>query len=206
MSLNINYEAISMSPIKGKSSSYLVIACLLVVFFGCQSNPIPKPRGYFRLNFPEKNYRAFDSLFPYRFYYPTYGKIIMDNQSGAEKYWINIDFPDYKAKVHISYKAVNGNINTLIEDVRTLAYKHSIKADAINEKLFANPGKKVYGTLYDIKGNAASSYQFYVTDSVKHFLRGALYFSVHPNKDSLAPAIDYFGRDMTFLIESLEWK
>lgn len=194
----------------GKQRRFLLLFIIVLgscgVFSGCQSDPIPKPRGYFRLEFPEKHYRVFDSLFPYRFYYPVYGKIVLDDQSGAEKYWINIEFPKYKAKVHISYKSVKGNINTLIEDVRTLAYKHTIKADAINERLFANPERKVYGTLYDIKGNAASSCQFYVTDSVKHFLRGALYFSVHPNKDSLAPAIDFFGKDMTYLIESLEWK
>ncbi len=195
-----------MSEYKIKSLSFLIVASLLVVLIGCQSNSIPKPRGYFRLTYPEKQYRIFDTLFPYKFYYPVYSKIVMDKQSGAENYWINIEFPKYKAKIHISYKSVNGNINALIEDVRTLAYKHTIKADAINEKLFANPSRKVYGTLYDIKGNAASSYQFYVTDSVKHFLRGALYFSVHPNKDSLAPAIDFFGKDMTYLIESIEWK
>jgi gliding motility-associated lipoprotein GldD len=195
-----------MTLLNSKKLSYIVIIGFLVVLFSCQSAPIPKPRGYFRLKFPEKHYRLFDSIFPYKFYYPEYGKIVLDKQNGAEKYWINIEFPKYKAKIHISYKSVNGNINTLIEDIRTLAYKHTIKADAINEKLFSNPGKKVYGTLYDIKGNAASSYQFYVTDSVKHFLRGALYFSVHPNKDSLSPAVDFFGKDMTYLIESLEWK
>ncbi len=185
---------------------FLFIGGLLTFFFGCNSTPIPKPRGYFRLEFPEKQYKSFDSIFPYKFYYPVYGKVIMDNQGGAEKYWINIDFPRYKARIHISYKSVNGNIDNLIEDVRTLAYKHTIKADAINEKVFSNPERKVYGILYDIKGNAASSYQFYVTDSAKHFLRGALYFNVHPNKDSLSPAIDFFGKDMRYLIESLEWK
>jgi gliding motility-associated lipoprotein GldD len=185
---------------------FLFIGGCLTIFFGCNSTPIPKPRGYFRLEFPEKQYKSFDSIFPYKFYYPIYGKIVMDNQVGAEKYWINIDFPRYKARIHISYKSVNGNIDNLIEDVRTLAYKHTIKADAINEKVFSNPEKKVYGILYDIKGNAASSYQFYVTDSIKHFLRGALYFNVHPNKDSLSPAVEFFGKDMRYLIESLEWK
>jgi gliding motility-associated lipoprotein GldD len=186
---------------------FLLAGGFITVLIGCSSTPIPKPRGYFRLEFPKKEYKVFDSmLFPYRFYYPVYGEIKIDDESGAEKYWINIDFPKYKAKVHISYKSVNGNIDNLIEDVRTLAYKHTIKADAINEKIFTNPERKVYGILYDIKGNAASSYQFYVTDSVKHFLRGALYFNVHPNKDSLLPAVDFFSKDMIYLIESLEWK
>jgi len=187
-------------------SFFLLATGFLTVLIGCSSTPIPKPRGYFRLELPKKEYKLLDTIFPYKFYYPVYGKVIIDNEAKAEKYWINIDFPKYKARIHISYKSVNGNLDNLIEDVRTLAYKHTIKADAINEKVFTNPEKKVYGTLYDIKGNAASSYQFYVTDSVKHFLRGALYFSVHPNKDSLLPAVDFFSKDMVYLIESLEWK
>lgn len=185
---------------------FSLLGSVFTIFHSCNSTPIPKPRGYFRLEFPEKDYKLLDSTLPYKFYYPVYGEIIPDAQVGAEKYWINIDFPKYKARIHISYKSVNKNINNLIEDVRTLAYKHTIKADAINEKTFSNPERKVYGTLYDIKGNAASSYQFYVTDSLKHFLRGALYFNVHPNKDSLSPAIDFFGKDMIYIIESVEWK
>ena len=184
----------------------IFIIAITVLLFGCQSAPIPKPRGYFRLDFPEKQYKQFDSTFPYRFLYPVYGKIVKDNQRGAEPFWINIEFPKYKAKFHISYKQVNGNLDALTEDIRTLAYKHTIKADAINERQFVDSKKKVYGILYDIKGNAASSFQFYVTDSTKHFLRGALYFSTHPNKDSLAPAIDFFGKDMITLRETLEWK
>jgi len=197
-----------ISMIKSFKKIFLLVIMsgLITFLYSCSSTPIPKSRGYFRLEFPAKNYVLFDSIFPYKFYYPAYGKIKADIQPGAEKYWINIDFQKYKARIHISYKNVNGNVDNLIEDVRTLAYKHTIKADAINEKIFANPEKKVYGILYDIRGNAASSLQFYVTDSVKHFLRGALYFNVHPNKDSLSPAVEFFGKDMTHLIESIEWK
>lgn len=184
----------------------IFFAAIALLLIGCQSAPIPKPRGYFRIDFPEKKYRLFDSTFPYRFNYPVYGRIVKDMQRGSEPYWINIEFPKYKAKFHISYKQVNGNLDALTEDIRTLAYKHTIKADAINERQFIDANKKVYGILYDIRGDAASSFQFYVTDSVKHFLRGALYFSTHPNKDSLAPAIDFFGKDMIALIETLEWK
>jgi len=119
---------------------------------------------------------------------------------------ISISFPDYKAKIHLSYKDISGNLNQLTEDARTLAYKHTYKADAIDEQVFINPEQKVYGILYDIKGNSASSIQFYVTDSSKHYLRGALYFRCQPNKDSLAPAIEYFTADVVHLIETLRWK
>ncbi len=188
------------------------IIVILVVFAGavftqsCNSASTPKPRGYFRIDFPEKSYQLLDSAhYPYSFEYPTYGKLIKDNSSIAESYWVNIDFPEYKARIHISYKNAQNRLDSLTEDSRTLAYKHTLKAEAISEKFYSNPSKKVYGILYYMKGNTASSWQFYATDSAKHFLRGALYFSVNPNKDSLAPAIDFFGEDLIRVMESLEW-
>ncbi len=106
----------------------------------------------------------------------------------------------------MSYLAINNNFDQIIEDSRKLAYKHSIKADAINEKVFVRPEKDVYGILYEIEGNAASSVQFFLTDSVNHYIRGALYFNVKPNKDSLAPVIDFFRDDILYFIDSFEWK
>ena len=174
--------------------------------FGCNESSTPKPRGYFRIDFPEKSYRLLDSIYPYNFMYPTYVEVIEDNSWNAEKYWINLDYPQYKARIHISYKNAQGKLDSLLEDSRKLTYKHALKADAINEKVFSNRQNNVYGVLYNIKGNAASSWQFMVTDSSKHFLRGALYFSVTPNKDSLSPAIDFIGEDIVHLIETLTWK
>lgn len=185
-----------------------ISAILILSFFGgCKNEPTPKPRAYFRIDFPEKDYVVFDSIsFPYSFLYPSYSKIVNDDSKISEKYWINIDMPDYKAKIHISYKEVGNRLDSLSEDSRSLAYKHALKADAINERFYSNPNSKVYGVLYNLKGNTASSWQFFVTDSVKHFLRGALYFSVTPNKDSLAPAIDFFGEDLVKIMETVEWK
>ncbi|MCK5169644.1 MAG: gliding motility lipoprotein GldD, partial [Bacteroidales bacterium] len=114
--------------------------------------------------------------------------------------------PDLNGKIHISYKTIDNNLNQILEDTRKLVYKHTIKADAINEKMFIKPEKKVYGILYEIEGNAASPMQFFLTDSINHYLRGALYFNVEPNKDSLAPVLDFVREDIIVLIESFEWK
>jgi gliding motility-associated lipoprotein GldD len=94
----------------------------------------------------------------------------------------------------------------MLEDSRELAYKHTIKAESINEKIFLKPGRNVYGMLYEIEGNTASSVQFYLTDSTKHFLRGALYFNIQPNKDSLAPVINFVKEDIKILMETFKWK
>ncbi|MCR5455573.1 MAG: hypothetical protein K6F33_11355, partial [Bacteroidales bacterium] len=64
----------------------------------------------------------------------------------------------------------------------------------------------VYGLLYGIKGNVASPLQFYITDSTRHFLRGSLYFNCSPNKDSLAPSVEFVRQDIERLFETLIWK
>lgn len=178
----------------------------LLISGGCKKKYTPKPRGYYRIDLPEKKYQPLESNYPYGFNYPDNAIIKPDTSYANEKYWINIEYPSLNGKIHISYKTVHNNINQILEDTRKLAYKHTIKADAINEKLIFKPDKKVYGILYEIDGNAASSAQFFLTDSVKHYLRGALYFNVEPNKDSLAPVLKFIKDDIHVLIESFEWK
>jgi gliding motility-associated lipoprotein GldD len=184
----------------------LIWAILLLSLLCCKRHYTPKPAGYLRIDFPEKTYQIYNSSCPFTFEYPLYGKIIADTSRIAEPCWINIEFPSFGGKIHISYKPVSNNVNVYIEDSRTLAYKHTVKADAISETLYTNDEKKVYGLLYQIKGDAASSVQFYLTDSTRHFLRGSLYFNVQPNADSLAPVIDFFMEDIMHLVETLEWK
>ena len=185
-----------------------ITATFLFVFLfaGCKKETTPKPRGYFRIDFPEKSYQTTQLNYPYQFEYPTYSTIVTDADKIAEPYWINIVFKKNNAKLHLSYKPVKKNLQELTEDSRELAYKHSIKASAINEKLFINDEKRVYGTIYEIKGNAASPLQFYLTDSTSHFLRGSFYISEIPNYDSLRPVIQFIDEDIYHLIETLSWK
>ena len=184
----------------------LLITALFIIFSGCSEDFVPKPAGYFRIDFPKKEYRPYNADVPYFFEYPEYAIIRPDTVKKAEPYWINIDIPIFKASIYISFKAIKKNDSALTEDSRKLAYKHSIMADAINEKQYVDNENKVYGVLYDIKGNVASSIQFYLTDSVKNFLRGALYFNSSPNKDSLSPVIGFIRKDIDHLIQTLRWK
>ena len=181
-------------------------ALLLLSLLCCKHHYTPKPAGYLRIDFPEKAYQIYNSSCPYTFEYPLYGKIIPDTSKIAESCWVNIEFPQFGGKIYISYKPVKNNVNIYIEDSRTLAYKHTVKADAIRETLYTDDDRKVYGLMYEIRGDAASSVQFYLTDSTRHFLRGSLYFNVQPNADSLAPVIDFFLEDIMHLVETLEWK
>lgn len=175
------------------------------VFTTCNRNPIPKPKGYFRISFPAKEYQKLKTNCPYAFEYPVYGNITK-YKHGYEPCWLNIDFPAFKGKIHITYKPVENNLNLYMEDIRTFVYKHLIKADDIIENTIYLPEKKSFGILYDIKGNTATSVNFFITDSTTHFLSGSLYFNVKPNIDSLKPVINFFREDIEHLIETIEWK
>lgn len=190
----------------------LFFIVILTVVLACNQKHSPKPRGFFRIDFPEKQYHTLNSDFPYQFEIPDYANITPDSRNPGKKDWININVPENKAEVHISYyqlqnapKPSRQLLAELIEETRELAYKHSVKANAIEEQIFMNPGRDVYGTIYRIKGNAASPIQFFLTDSATHFLRGALYIRATPNIDSLKPVVDFLEEDVIRLIETTYW-
>ncbi len=182
---------------------------LVILMLGtpaCRRTYTPKPHGYFRITFPEKKYERYEGPCPYTFEYPVYARVVKDPEPDAEPCWINVEFPSLHGRIHITYKNIEGNLGRMLEDTYDLAYKHTVKADAIRERAFADTLRHVYGILYDIRGNTASNVQFYLTDSTRHFLRGALYFRTEPNKDSLAPVIDFIRKDIVHMIETFSWK
>jgi gliding motility-associated lipoprotein GldD len=190
-----------------KVSSISLLATTLILLFSCQENYVPKPHGYYRIDFPPKQYLSFDTTFPYTFEYPDYAKILPDPSKMAEPYWINIVYVPYHAQLHLSYKPVKNNLKEFLEDSRTLVNKHIPKANAISQREFINKEQKVFGLMYDIRGTeAASVCQFYLTDSTSNFLRGALYFNFTPNNDSLSPVIDYLKSDIVKMISTFRWK
>ena len=194
-----------------RASVYVVICALTFAFSlltSCESKQYqPKPRGYFRIDFPEKEYVRVDSMQNYSFEYPVYAKISPDIFSPHEKEWINVVFPKYKGTVHISYKEVNGNLDEYLEDSYYMMTKHITRAMGIRDSVIINPDRKMYGLVYFLEGEGvASPLQFYLTDSVNHFMRGSLYFNIVANNDSLAPVIDFITDDVRHLIETIEWK
>ncbi len=183
----------------------ILIIALILFFVACGQNYTPKPYGYFRVYLPAHEYQKFDTEMPFQFDYSGVAKIEKRVQP-HERYWFDLTYPQFNAALHVSYKPISSNFRELTEDARRFVYKHSIKADNISELAFNNNEKNVHGILYDLKGNTASNLQFTLTDSTRHFLRGALYFDNVPNKDSIAPVVEYIRKDMVRLMESFEWK
>lgn len=180
-------------------------AICLLLLNACEEPVTPKKIGYYRIDLPEKEYRKIDSIpFPFEFDLPQYAVVNL-KRTKEDPHFFNIDFPRFTARLHMSYLEVDTNLPKLLEDTRELVFKHTIKAQDIREKVYQNPKEDVYGIFYGITGNAASPTQFFLTDSSKHFLRGALYFSVSPNPDSLAPVTEFIEQDILQMIESFKW-
>ena len=180
-------------------------------FTSCNSVFTPKPNGYFKIDFPQHQYKIFDQPgYPYSFQYPVYGNIVRDTSFFESKpenpYWINIDFPQFNARIYISYKEIGANsFDKLKDDAYKMTFKHSYKATSIDDSLMKTP-LGVTGIFFNVGGNAATAKQFFVSDSVKHFLRGALYFDTAPNADSLGIVNQFLQTDMMHLINTLQWK
>jgi len=190
-----------------RAETFLLLLILLVGLASCDQEYTPKPRGYIRIDVPEKAYKPINVDCPFVFESAVYSNFVLDQRAQSEPCWFNIEYPQYKAKFHFSYKQLNGDLPEFLEESRSLTNKHLSKASAIDETLIIIDERKVYGMIYTVEGSeAASPLQLYLTDSTDHFLRGALYFRVSPNNDSLAPVIDLLRDDVLHLVETLNWR
>jgi gliding motility-associated lipoprotein GldD len=182
----------------------IVLVTLFTLFFavfGCKDDVLPKPASYLRLDYPEAEYVDFKGNCPFAFEMNSKAVIKEDKNCG-----FSINYPKMKATIYLTYKPVNNDIKKLLKDAQKLTYEHVIKADDILEQPYINPDHKVYGMFYQVDGNAATNSQFYVTDSIKHFVTGSVYFYAKPNFDSIMPAASYIKNDMQRLMETLKWK
>ena len=178
----------------------LIFLLFIVFLMGCKEDVLPKPKAMLRLDYPETGTVVLQ-MPDYTFEYNKQAKLKIKNDES-----LIVDYPTMRANIFITYKKVDGNLDKLLSDAQKLTYEHVVKADGIQPKDFVNTEDHVYGTFYNVKGNAASPAQFYLTDSVRHFVTGSLYFSVKPNYDSVLPAAAYLERDIRRIMESLRWK
>ncbi len=183
------------------------VVLTFMLLYACSESYTPKPRGYFRIDLPDRVYQQLDDRYPFTFEYPRYAVILPDTNPLAEPYWINLYFRQFSATLHLSYKPVKGNLADYLNDSHALVTKHIPKANAITQREFSDAENHIYGLEFVIRGaEAASPYQFYLTDSVHNFLRGALYFQLVPNNDSLEPVISFLKEDIQHLINTVRWK
>lgn len=196
----------------------------------CNSNYTSKKTGYFKIDLPEKKYVLFDDPgIPYSFEYPAYATIVKDSTyfdaNPENDYWRNIDFKNLNAKIFLSYKSVGGKalykikmpngsykdstgvnmFDKMINDAFNLTNKNDDVATSKKDSVFTTPNK-ISGLLFKLGGNAATQRQFFMTDTTKNFIRGALYFYASPNADSVKPVVDFIQKDIDHLITTFRWK
>jgi gliding motility-associated lipoprotein GldD len=209
---------------------FLLAVALAIGLWACNSVYTSKKTGYFHIELPEHSYQQFDREgFPYKFEYPVYADVVQDttyfDASPENNYWVNIDFPQFNARVFLSYKEIGGyapykvkqedgsykdsmglnRFDMMVNDAFNLTNKNEVVATSIKDSLFTTD-RGVTGFYFRVGGNAATSRQFFVSDSVKHFLRGALYFASTPNADSIKPVQDFLIKDLDHLLNTFEWK
>ncbi|MCU0393240.1 MAG: gliding motility lipoprotein GldD [Thermoflexibacter sp.] len=167
---------------------------------------VPKPKGYHYIALPTASYKTLPDTFPYLFEYSSHAKLLNDSSFLADRYWLEIYYPAFEANIDISYKPITNQreFKEYVEDCFRLAQKHNIKAQAINE-IISKTEKGYTSVVYELEGDVPSYLQFYVTDSVKHFLRTSLYFPTSTKGDSLAPIIDFIKKDMTYMMNTIDW-
>ena len=174
---------------------------ILLLFISCSEENLPKPKAFLKLEYGEKVYRELTVSRPYSF--EVSKKIILKDMP---KKWLKIEYPSLKATVDITYRKVDNNLRELLIESEKLVFKHTSKAEQITSNGYLSDQKKVYATLHNITGNAASQLQFHITDSINHFIKGALYFKIKPNYDSVLPAVAYIKKDILHLIETFNWE
>lgn len=204
--------------------------CILLVIglTACNSPFTAKRTGYFEITFPKRAYQTFDEPgYPYTFQYPVYAKVVKDSSlfQSYNPYWINVDFPTFNGKIYISYKRIGGSsvfkvkgpdgkyhdsvaVNkfiNMVTDAYNLSYKNDVKAYSIEDSIIHTPNS-ITGIYFNLTGEVATAHQFFLSDSTKNFLRGALYFDATPNEDSLRPVNNFLQQDMKHLINTLKWK
>lgn len=210
---------------------FAVFSATLIVFTtGCNSPYVSKKRGYYNIELPDRKYQKFEMAgFPYSFEYPTYATIVKDStyfdSTPENPYWINLDFPQFHSRIFLSYKVIGGKaiykikqpdgtykdsiginvFDRMVNDAFTLTNKNNVVSNSISDSLIRTPNG-IHGVFFRVGGNAATSKQFFLSDSTKHFLRGALYFDVTPNADSLKPVHDFLQVDMDHMINTFQWK
>lgn len=191
-----------------------ILLSLAVLLSGCFSNytPIPKPKAYYQIPLPKKAYKksSFKDC-PFQFELPIYSEVqqkeaYFGNQVN-DPCWFNLYFPKFNATLYFSYKEINGKkqVEEILNDTRKLTWHHTVKAEYIDERDILKENN-VHGIYYNIGGNAASSVQFYLTDSLNHFVRASLYFRNTPNIDSTREVLNFIEQDVQYLIETFEWK
>lgn len=168
---------------------------------------IPKPPTYLRLNLPAHEYVLYSDDTPYQFEAAKIFKVrSVTDEKGQLTFHKDIDLGPLNGVMHFSYIDMENPLADYINFAINKVEEHKVKATAIEDSLIIRPKDKVYGTFFELQGDVASPFQFYLTDSTKRFVSGVVYFNAAPKYDSLKPSLEYLKQDLYHFVNTFKWK
>lgn len=173
---------------------------------GSEELPIPKPPTYLNVNLPEHTYLKYQSDCPYTFDIPTIFKLKRVDYGKESTCHRDIELGPLNGTLHFSYIEMDKPLAEYINFSISKVDDHKIKATAIEDESIIRVKDKVYGTFFELQGDVASPFQFYLTDSTRRFVSGVVYFNTRPNYDSIKPTLDYLKVDLRRFMETFKWK
>lgn len=185
-------------------NNYLLIPVLILLLIGCNSGkqPIPKPPTYLKIELPEKHSSKYKDDCDFGFLKPSYFAI----EKVGETCNRDIVFTSLNGTLHLSVIDMEAQLAAYVDYAIDKVEEHKIKASAILDTTFLRPEANVFGTFFELKGNVATPFQFYLTDSTDRFVSGVVYFNTRPNYDSIKPVLNFVKKDLYQLIESWHWE
>lgn len=186
--------------------SKLLILIICWLSLSCSQDFLPKPKGYNRIPLPAPAYQALPDTLPYQFDYSVHADLLPDTSWLSERYWVDIHYPYFDAFIQLTYKPINKDslVEGYLNDSYKLTSQHNVKAYSIEERILYLKSGNI-ASVTELEGDVPSQFQFHITDSTEHFLRGALYFSTATKNDSLSPSIEYIKKDMVHMLNTLSW-
>lgn len=166
----------------------------------------PKPPTYLRLELPDAKYRDYEDECGYSFK--------LNENYTVEK--APVQDESFTCHRRIQLGALNGTvffrfinmtepvayyINNSIDEVEV----HQVKATNIQDKQIVRQEDRVFGTVFELQGDVATPFQFYLTDSTERFIYAEILFNSRPNYDSLKPSLEYLKKDLDTLLQTFEW-
>jgi gliding motility-associated lipoprotein GldD len=186
-----------------KSRWIVVVIVSLLCSCGGSQNPVPKPPTYLELNLPDRTYSHFeDSSCGYSFEKPNYFEMNKVKGSECNK---DISFGKLNGTLHLSVIDMDTSLATYVNYAIDKVGEHKVKATAIMDTSIIRSEDNVYGTFFELQGNVASPFQFYVTDSTDRFYSGVVYFNSRPNYDSILPSLNFVKKDLLHFMSTINW-
>lgn len=185
-------------------NKYWVVLLILIGAASCSSHKshAPKPPTYLELIFPNRDYEVYTDSCGYSYNKPSYFNVKNVDGSICNR---DIEFSKLNGVMHLSRIDMDTTLAAYINYSINKVDEHKIKATAILDSTIIRTKDRVFGTFFELQGNVASPFQFYLTDSTSRFINGVVYFDAVPNYDSIKPVLDFVKKDILEMMTTLKW-